>query len=96
MSRVSTILFRRVAFALLLAVVLLAVSLPVIAATAPRTFVASYGNDAQPCTLTQPCRGFFAAAERTAAGGEIIVLDSGGGAAITLRGLTITAAGGLK
>jgi len=131
MARASTILFRPFAFALLLAVVLLAVSLPVIAATAPRTFVASYGNDAHPCTVTQPCRGFIAAAGKTAAGGEIIVLDSAGygrvrlyqsisiiappgvyagisvdfengiwvddsgsGATITLRGLTITAAGG--
>src|SRR5215831_15892668 len=131
MTRASTILFRRVVFALLLAVVLLAVALPVMAATAPRTFVASYGNDTHPCTLTQPCRGFVTAAAKTSAGGEVIVLDSAGygrvqlfqsisiiappgvyagisvdvdagvtvddsgsGAAVTLRGLTITAAGG--
>ena len=29
-------------------------------ATAQRTFVASYGNDANVCSLTQPCRGFAA------------------------------------
>ena len=30
-------------------------------ASAQRTFVASYGNDANVCSLTQPCRGFAAA-----------------------------------
>ena len=47
-------------------------------ATAQRTFVASYGNDANPCTLTQPCRGFAAAIAQANAGGEVIVLDSAG------------------
>jgi len=130
MTRTSSILLRTLAFAVLLAV-LLALAMPALAATAPRTFVASYGNDANPCTLTQPCRGFVVAAMKTSVGGEIIVLDSAGygrvrlfqsisiiappgvyagisvdvgngvwvddsgsGATVTLRGLTITAAGG--
>ncbi len=52
------------------------VSLPVHAAW--RTFVASTGNDANPCSLTQPCRGFARALTQTYAGGEVIVLDSAG------------------
>jgi len=47
-------------------------------ATAQRTFVASTGNDANPCSLTLPCRGFAAAVAQTNAGGEVIVLDSAG------------------
>ena len=34
------------------------------AATAQRTFVASTGNDANPCSIAQPCRGFAAAIVR--------------------------------
>ncbi len=48
------------------------------AATAKRTFVASNGNDANPCSITAPCRGFTAALAQTVSGGEILVLDSAG------------------
>jgi hypothetical protein len=47
-------------------------------ATAQRTFVASYGNDANACSLPLPCRGFAAAVAQTISGGEVIVLDSAG------------------
>ncbi len=43
-----------------------------------RTFVASYGNDANPCSITLPCRAFTAALAQTEGGGEVIVLDSAG------------------
>ena len=43
-----------------------------------RTFVASGGNDANPCSLTAPCRSFLAAINKTSIGGEVIVLDSAG------------------
>ncbi|MEO8676726.1 MAG: hypothetical protein ABI569_14205, partial [Casimicrobiaceae bacterium] len=49
-----------------------------LAHAAQRTFVASYGQDSSPCSVTQPCRGFAAALLNTDAGGEIIVLDSAG------------------
>ena len=61
---------------------LIAFSLSMVAATeavavgAQRTFVASSGNDANPCSLAAPCRGFAAAITQTVSGGEIIVLDS--------------------
>jgi hypothetical protein len=53
-------------------------------ATAQRTFVASYGSDANPCSLTLPCRGFAAAVSQTNAGGEVIVLDSAGYGPVTI------------
>jgi hypothetical protein len=53
-------------------------------ATAQRTFVASHGNDANPCSLAQPCRGFGAAIAATAVGGEVVVLDSAGYGAVTI------------
>ena len=45
------------------------------AALVPRTFVASTGFDTDPCSLAQPCRSFLAAMAKTAADGEVIVLD---------------------
>lgn len=49
------------------------------AQTAQRTFVsAASGNDANACSRVAPCRQFAAAIAKTSAGGEVIVLDSGG------------------
>lgn len=44
---------------------------------AQRTFVATWGNDASPCTRAQPCRDFQAAITAVDAGGEVVPLDSG-------------------
>jgi hypothetical protein len=41
-----------------------------------RAYVASDGNDANPCTLPQPCRLLPAALNAVASGGEIWMLDS--------------------
>ncbi len=57
-------------------VVLLTVSSAL--AQVSRTFVASYGNDADNCSLTLPCRGFAAALAKTQDKGEVVVLDSAG------------------
>ena len=54
------------------------------AATAQRTFVASNGNDANPCSIAAPCRGFARAIMQTSAGGEVIVLDSAGYGVVTI------------
>lgn len=51
---------------------------PAAQGSAQRTFVASYGLDANPCSVSAPCRSFTQAATQTNAGGEIIVLDSAG------------------
>ena len=42
-----------------------------------RTFVASFGIDADGCKLAAPCATFAAAAAQTQEGGEIVVLDGG-------------------
>ncbi len=47
-------------------------------ATAQRTFVASIGNDGNPCSIVAPCRTLMTAVDKTNAGGEVIVLDSAG------------------
>ena len=55
-------------------------------AVAPqRTFVASYGLDTNPCSLSSPCRGFQAAINAVAAGGEVVALDSGGYGAMEIH-----------
>ena len=47
-------------------------------AAVQRTFVASFGHDTDPCSITLPCRAFTAAIAQTALDGEVIVLDSAG------------------
>ena len=54
-------------------------------ATAQRTFVASTGIDANPCTPVAPCRSFAAAIAQTTSNGEIIVLDSAGYGPVTIN-----------
>jgi hypothetical protein len=52
---------------------------------AQRTFVsAASGSDANPCTRALPCRSFGAAMGQTDAGGEVVVLDSGGYGPVTI------------
>ena len=43
-----------------------------------RTFVASTGNDANPCSRTAPCRTLQAAFNAASSGGEVVALDSAG------------------
>jgi hypothetical protein len=55
-----------------------------------RTWVSGVGNDANPCSLTAPCKTFAGAISKTAAGGEINVLDPGGFGAVTItKAITI-------
>ena len=54
------------------------------AATTQRTFVASSGNDANPCSITSPCRSFGAAIAQANAGGEVLVLDTAGYGPVTI------------
>jgi hypothetical protein len=59
-------------------------------AAANRTFVSALGNDANPCTISQPCRTMQAAFNATASNGEIEVLDPTGYGALTItRGISI-------
>ena len=61
-----------------IATILSVVTTAATAAAAQRTFVASYGLDTNACSLSAPCRGFQAAINAVAAGGEVVVLDSAG------------------
>jgi hypothetical protein len=54
------------------------------ALAAQRTFVASYGNDGNPCSIALPCRSFTAALLQTNVGGEIVVVDSAGYGQVTI------------
>jgi len=53
-------------------------------AQATRTFVSGVGDDANPCSRTAPCKTFAGAISKTAAKGEINVLDPGGFGAVTI------------
>ncbi len=75
----------------LLAVLVAAAAAPGFAATATRTFLASFGSDGNTCvTPADPCRSFSAASNQTAAGGQISVLDAGPyGSAFIEKSLTV-------
>jgi hypothetical protein len=59
-------------------------------AQASRTWVSGVGDDANPCSRTAPCKTFAGAISKTAAKGEINVLDPGGFGAVTItKSITI-------
>jgi len=63
-------------------------------AQATRTWVSGVGDDANPCSRTAPCKTFPGAISKTAAGGEINVLDPGGFGGVTItKSITISAEG---
>lgn len=65
-------------------------------AQATRTWVSGVGDDANPCSRTAPCKTFAGAISKTAAGGEIDVLDPGGYGAVTItKSISIEAEGAL-
>jgi hypothetical protein len=49
-----------------------------------RTWVSGVGDDANPCSRTAPCKTFAGAISKTAAGGEINILDAGGFGTVTI------------
>src|SRR6266404_6818438 len=63
-------------------------------AQAPRTWVSGVGDDLNPCSRTAPCKTFAGAIFKTAAGGEIDALDSGGfGTVVISKSITIDGTG---
>ncbi len=63
-------------------------------AQATRTWVSGVGDDANPCSRTAPCKTFAGAISKTAAGGEINVLDPAGYGAVTItKSITISSVG---
>jgi hypothetical protein len=64
------------------------------AAQATRTWVSGVGDDANPCSRTAPCKTFAGAISKTAAAGEISVLDPGGFGGVTItKSISIVADG---
>jgi hypothetical protein len=65
-------------------------------AQATRTWVSGVGDDANPCSRTAPCKTFAGAISKTAAKGEINVLDPGGFGGVTItKSITINGRGSL-
>jgi hypothetical protein len=63
-------------------------------AQATRTWVSGVGDDANPCSRTAPCKTFAGAISKTADGGEIDALDSGGFGAVTVtKSITLDGTG---
>ncbi len=63
-------------------------------AQATRTWVSGVGDDVNPCSRTAPCKTFAGAISKTAACGEIDVLDPGGFGAVTItKSITINGYG---
>ena len=63
-------------------------------AQATRTWVSGVGNDADPCSRTAPCKTFAGAIIKTATGGYINAIDSGGFGAVTItKSITIDGEG---
>jgi hypothetical protein len=59
-------------------------------AQATRTWVSGVGDDVNPCSRTAPCKTFAGAIAKTATGGEIDALDSGGFGSVTIsKSITI-------
>jgi hypothetical protein len=63
-------------------------------AQATRTWVSGVGDDVNPCSRTAPCKTFAGAISKTAVGGEINAIDSGGFGTVTItKSVTIKADG---
>src|SRR5205807_5391143 len=59
-------------------------------AQATRTWVSGVGDDVNPCSRTAPCKTFAGAISKTAIGGEINCIDSGGFGSVTItKAITI-------
>jgi hypothetical protein len=65
-------------------------------AQATRTWVSGVGDDINPCSRVAPCKTFAGAISKTAAGGEINVLDAGGFGTVTVtKSITIDGSGAM-
>ena len=72
----------------------LALVAPQAMAQATRTWVSGVGDDANPCSRTAPCKTFAGAISKTAARGEINIIDAGGFGAVTItKAITIDGGG---
>src|SRR3954468_13206720 len=87
------IFMKLISAALTFAVLAVLLTAPV-HAQATRTWVSGVGDDLNPCSRTAPCKTFAGAISKTAAGGEISVLDPGGYGTVTItKPITISGVG---
>jgi hypothetical protein len=62
-----------------------------------RVFVASYGDDANPCTFGSPCKTFQVAVNAVDTGGEVTAIDSAGFGPISInKAVAITSPDGVE
>jgi len=63
-------------------------------AQATRTWLSGVGDDANPCSRTAPCKTFAGAISKTAAGGEINIVDAGAFGIVTItKSISLVAEG---
>jgi hypothetical protein len=87
---------RRFFFVALTLLFVLFAAAPAAQAQATRTWVSGVGDDANPCSRTAPCKTFAGAISKTAANGEINVLDPGGFGGVTItKSITILSEGAI-
>lgn len=86
---------RRIGFQALAVLTLVVGAVTIANAQPQRTFVASFGNDANNCAAqTTPCRTFQRGHDTVAIDGEVVALDSGGYGTITItKGVTLIGTG---
>jgi len=91
MSRSATVIASALAVAATLPIV------PAQAAARDRVFVASYGDDSNPCTFLSPCKTFQQAVDVVAVNGEVTAIDSAGFGPINItKAVTITSPPGVE
>jgi hypothetical protein len=94
-SRQENIMYRTLTLLAAVLMVSFCVATPSFA-QATRTWVSGVGDDANPCSRTAPCKTFAGAISKTAASGEISVLDPGGFGAVTItKAITLDGRGEL-
>ena len=87
----------RLAFRVSLFAVVISAFASLAQAQATRTWVSGVGDDINPCSRTAPCKTFAGAISKTATGGEINTLDSGGYGAVTIKkSITIDGTGSMS
>jgi hypothetical protein len=78
-----------------LAVLSLTLVLTSLAHAQSRTWIASYGDDASPCSRTSPCKTFAGAISKTDEGGEMDVIDPNSCGTLTItKAITIDGGSG--
>jgi hypothetical protein len=76
------------------AVAMCTLGTPALRAQASRTWVSGVGDDANPCSRTAPCKTFAGAISKTAAAGEINIIDPAGYGGVTItKSITINGGG---